>query len=389
MHAINKSLKTKPRVLVHLSWTNPPVFRAIIQYAKKAGWHLEARNYFQNTIPLDWQGDGILYSTGFDRAANDFIRAQAAKIPVVMCGNNIDIPVPFVTCDNHAVGRMAAAHLLGQGHRHFAWVSPAGDQPIARARREGFRAALQDAGFDCTILERKGTRSATPADWQRWQQKLAKQLSALPHPTAVFALDDQVAAEVVEVCMARGIRVPEDIAIIGVGNIELACECSQIPLTSVAIPEAEEAIRAATLLDAMMQGRKIPKTPIILPPIGVVPRQSTGTLVISHPGLRAATDFIDRQMAKPITMNDLTEAAGISRRMLYYVFKQELHCAPAEYLLKERMKRACRLMLETDRRIGAIAVSCGFPNLSSFGRTFQRLNRESPKIWRRNALSDD
>ena len=368
---------TKRRVLVLLNWNDPTIFQAVGAYAREAGWHLDTRFFFDAAVPHGWRGDGMIVSSGARPELQRFIRRQAPRQPVVICGaNNPGISAPIVTSDNRAVGCLAAAHVLERGHRHFAWFSPASGT-VADLRREGFSATLRAAGYDCHALE---TRLA---DWLRRRQWLVRQLRRLPRPLALFALDDQVAAETVECCLEEGWRVPEDIAVMGVGNIETACECSHVPITSVALREDEVARRAAALLEALMRGAPPPREPVVVPPLGVVARRSTDFLAVAHPGVRQAVAFVQQHVSEPITMEQLAQAAGVSRRTLYYLFRQELRCTPAELLLRQRMGRAQRLLKETDRTIGDVAAACGLLPLRTINRCFWRLERMSPRAWRR------
>jgi DNA-binding LacI/PurR family transcriptional regulator len=71
----------------------------------------------------------------------------------------------------------------------------------------------------------------------------------------LFALDDTLASEAIEVCREQGWEVPGEISVIGAGNLEIACECSHIPISSVDTREAEVACRAAETLEQMMGGK--------------------------------------------------------------------------------------------------------------------------------------
>ena len=88
---------------------------------------------------------------------------------------------------------------------------------MATDRYEGFRSALQTTGFSCHALVYRPQRQLL-AEW------LVARLRALPRPLACYVLDDPLAADVIDLCLTNGWRVPEDIAVMGNGNIELACE---------------------------------------------------------------------------------------------------------------------------------------------------------------------
>jgi LacI family transcriptional regulator len=374
-------MAAKRRVLVLLNWNDPAIFQAIGAYARDAGWHLDTRLFFDAAVPHGWRGDGMIVSSGARPDLQRFIRRQGPRQPVVIIGaNNPGLRAPIVASDNHAVGRLAAAHFLERGHRHFAWYTPAGGT-VANLRRDGFGETALAAGCAFHPLETRLT------DWPRRRQWLSRRLRELPRPLALFALDDPVAAEAIECCMDEGWRVPEDVAVMGVGNIETACQCSHVPITSVALQEDRVARRAAELLDALMRGEPTPVEESPVPPLGVVVRRSTDFVAVTHPGLRRALQFMEQHLRESITMELVAHAAGVSQRALYYLFRKELRCTPADLLLRQRMHRARGLLVETDQTIGEVAAACGLLPLRTINRCFWRVERMSPRAWRRAQLA--
>ena len=262
-----------------------------------------------------------------------FIRLNAKRQPTVLLGaNNPGVRVPIVGADDRAAGRMAAEHLLSRGHKRLVWYNIF-HGAVVDARRDGFAETITAAGRDCTLLEEiPSGRKAL--DWNRRRLRLLARLRQIEKPCGLFAVDDQLAAEAIEVCLEAGLRVPGDVSVVGVGNLDLACAASLVPISSVDMRDTETAYRAAQLLDGLMGGGPPPESPVFLLPQGVVARQSSDFLAISHPVLHKAVCFIKDNHAKPITMEYIAQAAGISRRTLYYLFAEELGhspaCAPAQ-----------------------------------------------------------
>src|SRR5262249_27825198 len=146
--------------------------------------------------------------------------------------------------DNVGVGRLAAQHFLERGFRHFVWLSN-DHRRVSQDRRTGYLTALQEAGAPCQCIESPGGQRQT---WREYHGWVAKHLKALPRPFALFALDDAVAVDVVEICRDSGLRVPEDAAVLGVGNDALICEFSGVPLSSIELDWEEIVFRASELL---------------------------------------------------------------------------------------------------------------------------------------------
>jgi LacI family transcriptional regulator len=287
--------------------------------------------------------------------------------------------------DNEMAGRLAAMHFMERGHTNFAWLSVYKGL-LSDARHAGFSSALAESGFVC---HRLGYRRALSnlLDWPHRQAWLAKQLRTLPRPIACYILDDQLAAETIEVCLANGWRVPEDFAIMGTGNIEIACECSHVPISSVDLGEEEIALKAAQLLDSLMRGCKQPAEPIVIAPRGIVIRASTDFMAVASPILRRAVDFIDVNLRRPFSLEQVAASAGISRRTLYNLFRQHLALSPAEFVLKARLNRARQLVAASpNQTIANLAAQSGLGSSRTLTRLFLRYEGVSTRAWKKAVL---
>ena len=367
-----------------LGWNDPRTIRVIGQYARKAGWHLETRHFFDEIVPLHWHGDGLIVSYPQRSDLLAFMRRQAPRQPTVLIGRNQPgIVVSHVMEDNKMAGRLAARHFLERCHTQFAWFT-AYSGLVSTDRYDGFSSALAEAGFKCRQLEYRRDLS-TVRDWRHRQAWLAKQLRTLPRPMACYVLDDQLASETIEVCLANGWRVPEDFAVMGTGNIEIACECSHVPISSVDLAEEEIALKAAQLLDRLMRGRKQPARPIVIAPRGVVIRSSTDFLAVASPFLRRAVDFIGANLRRPFSLEQVAESAGVSRRTLYNLFQRQLARSPAEFVLKARLDRARQLAAASpNQTIANLAAQSGLGSPRTLTRLFLRYEGVNARTWKKS-----
>jgi len=373
-------MKTKRKVLVLLGWHDTRTLLALARHARAAEWHLDTRHFFNETLPHGWQGDGMIVSNPARRDALQFIRRQVGRQPTVLIeGNNPGLRVPQVAEDNPAAGRLAAEHLLELGHKHFAWWSPYEGQ-VPAGRWAGFQAVLAQAGYTPQRLE---YRAAKPEnDWSRRRAWLVRRLRTLPRPVALFALDDQLAAEAVEMCLEANLRVPQDVAVVGVGNIELACETSLVPITSVDNASEAVALAGAQLLDRLMAGGRAPKQPTLIPPRGLVVRSSSNALALTHPAMIRAVKYVDEHLAEALDMNRLAAAAGVARRTLYNLFDSELRCTPAALLRRQRLVKARQLLQNPNASLKEVVDRCGFGTARTLHRIFHDSEGRSPHAWR-------
>ncbi len=376
-------IRFKRRVLVALGWSDPRTIRVIGQYARTAGWHIETRHFFDEIVPQHWHGDGLIVSYPQRADLLAFIRRQAPRQPTVLVGRNQPgIVSGHVMEDNRSAGRLVARHFMERGHTQFAWFT-AYSGLVSNDRYDGFSSALAEAGFKCRRLDYRSNRS-TSGDWRHRQAWLAQQLRALPRPLACYVLDDQLASETIEVCLANGWRVPEDIAVMGTGNIEIACECSHVPISSVDLAEEEIALTAAQLLDRLMRGRKQPERPIVIEPRGVVIRSSTDFLAVASPLLRRAVDYIGANLRRPFSLEQVAETVGVSRRTLYSLFRRHLSRSPAEFVVKARLDRARQLLAAApDETIANIAAQSGLGSPRTLTRLFLRYEGVNARTWKK------
>lgn len=131
-----------------------------------------------------------------------------------------------------------------------------------------------------------------------------------------------------------------------------------------------------------MAGHAPPSHPILIPPTGVTPRQSSDILAFKDPLLRNAIRFIRDHAHEPIQVQDILSHAPLSRRMLEIRFREELGRSPASEIRRVRLDRAKRLLMETDLTLPRVAEACGFAEPSSLARTFRKVFGMSPTSYR-------
>ncbi|QAY64913.1 LacI family transcriptional regulator [Xylanimonas allomyrinae] len=197
------------------------------------------------------------------------VNVPTASVPVVAVDPHTGSGGPStVDCDNIEGARAATRHLIDLGHRRIAHVRGRTDLESARLREQGYRESLEDAGipYDPDLVRDGGYRAA-------WATDAARELLSLDDPpTAIFAANDLSAFGVMEVARERGLRVPQDLSVVGFDDIPEAASASP-RLTTIAQPLQEMGMRAVTMLIALLEGRRI-ETHVQLPSQLVI-RKST------------------------------------------------------------------------------------------------------------------
>ena len=162
--------------------------------------------------------------------------------------------VPTVEADNVAGAVMATEYLIGLGHRRIALLGGRADLESSRLREEGFRRAMDAAGIpiDEELVTVGGYRPETA-------EAPARELLTLPHPpTAIFAANDLSAIRTVEVAQELGMRVPDDVSVVGFDNVPESALCLP-PLTTISQPLREIGATAVEMLVALLEGRDTPQ----------------------------------------------------------------------------------------------------------------------------------
>jgi LacI family transcriptional regulator len=368
----------RKRILIVLGFMEPSILAGFSRYAREAGWVVNAFAVYHGSVPKAWQADGLLTTNVFRPDLVKFVRGISRSVPTVLHGcNDLRLASPNVETDEREIGRMAARHLLKCEHRHFACLRYSRNIHALR-RLEGFREVLGEAGQECIDLEMIAEHGVGVGEWFRHK------LSELPKPLGLFAEDDLLAARVIEAANDAGWHVPEELAVIGCGNIELVCELGTMPITSIACPLEEQAYQAAAMLNALMNGEAPRERTVTLPPLTLIARKSTDSVVALHPLVKRAIDF----MGKRLHHLDLDAPAvaahcGVSLRGLYNGFQSDLRTTPMAFLQRLRLRRAMELLRQDHGKVEAIATACGFSNLRTFQRTFQRQEGTTPTLWKR------
>ncbi|CAL9602426.1 Ribose operon repressor [Streptomyces sp. enrichment culture] len=187
---------------------------------------------------------GVLV-TPADLTGRNLAEFRRHRIPFVL----VDRVLPSaegcsVSVDDVLGGRLAVQHLLDQGHSSIAYVSGPMSLQQCRDRRDGALAALTDAGLDASALR---VVEADRLDVPEGRDAGARLLGMDTRPSAVFCANDLLALGVLQALFAEGVRVPEDVALVGYDDIEFAAAAA-VPLTSVRQPAVRMGRQAAELL---------------------------------------------------------------------------------------------------------------------------------------------
>ena len=213
--------------------------------------------------------DGIIVLTG--RLSDHALATAAQTQPVVVTGRSLAAPGLFaLSFDNFEGGRVATRHLLQLGHRHIAFIAGDHDHPDANERLRGYQAALQDAGiaFNPALV--------VPGEYHEVSGLLAvnRLLEQQQHFSAIFAANDQMALGAALGLQRRGLRVPDDVSLVGFDDLPTSVYAIP-PLSTVRQPAYDLGRLAAQAMLQLLDGQ----TPQVEMPVPtLVARESSRRL---------------------------------------------------------------------------------------------------------------
>ncbi len=357
--------------------------RGVVRYAREHEWHVVADVMVTGALRREWKGDGVLASMPYQPELLENVAGWGIPCVEVSPAGSAG-SLPRVESDHAEIGRIAADHLLERGHRSFAWAPFAADVEN-RERFAAFHSRLAAQGCSCRILPPAYNRVdlASRSDATERRPMLVAELRRLQHPAAVFAFNDCVAAEIVDACREAGLAVPEDIAVLGVGD-SIVCTASAPPLSSIDLDLDEIGYRAAVVLEQMMNGVEAPARVVRVVPKGVVTRMSTELIAVNDPRVARALAFIaEHYPDSSLSVASVATAVGISRRNLERSFRHETGCSIHEHIVNVRMREASRLLKTSPRTKSAdVAALVGLGGDRTFFRVFRRHFGMSPRAHR-------
>jgi LacI family transcriptional regulator len=332
---------------------------------------------------IGWPGDGVIAALNTDSEARC---AATFHLPVVNIST--ESPVPRSMVDNYAIGALAAEHLLERGFHSYAFYGMQ-DVEYSKQRMKGFNDALAAVGFSAVDLTLPSTFHLRGSVWLKQQQELTRWLAKLETPCGILAASDARARQVINSCDQLNLKVPEHMAVIGVDDQQIICEHVHPTISSVARNNILEGYTAASLLDKLMRGKRVPRGDQLIPPLRVTFRESTATFAVSDERLREVMIYIRSHIEDPITIGELCAHVDVSRRWLEYSFREVLGETPYQYMRRQRLEYARRLLTdEPNTKIYRIAQRVGFSSAKQLAKVFNREFGLSPRAFRQNTVRE-
>lgn len=332
-----------------------------------------------------WKPDGIL---GFleENELAVVLERIPVRCPVVsMCSVRRREGVAVLCGSFESAARMAVNHFRELGLRSMSLFSSEPEDSSFDLRFS--RVAKPFAEVPRTFRERTNPAMlddpyspVTPVS-----ERLRKWLLELPRPTGILCRELGGGSYLIRVCKSLGLRVPEDLAIIGTDDSDHALATS--PTLTTVVPLTNQiGSEAASLLARMMDGEPAPGEPVRLDAMDLKVRDSTGLQRALVCDIAGALSHIDQHACRGLSVGELHKATqDVCGKTFHSHFKVATGMTPGEAILRRQIEEVRRLLAETRLSITLIAENCGFNSSSDLARRFKAVAGISPSEFRKNS----
>ena len=388
--------REQKRILVVIptsTLTQRQLLEGLLKYAHESAtdtwqFHLDLHDLNRQHLKdlKSWNCRGIIAYILNDRERRDFI---ATGLPSVFIEPTLSRPLPhrprnvvtFIN-DHAEEGRTAARYFIERRYRSFAYIGTAKPTFWGDERMKGFCEGLAKDGFRPCIYPSPPPNEQI--DFALEAKRLARWLKSLPRPTAIFCVHDRRAQQVIATAASTGLRVPEDVAVLGVDNDELLCEMTVPAISSIPVNDHERGLAVGEAMDRLLSRRPVKRVHITRHD-SVITRTSTDAQAISDPFVARAVAYARAHLSDRPTLPELAKIAGCSKTILNIHARRALGHTIAEEITRLQLNAAMERLADANRSVDEIALECGFCSASHLGMRMKAATGKSPKHYRPNA----
>lgn len=313
--------------------------------------------------------------------------------PVVRIGrleHPDDTMVPAVLPSLIKAGRLAAEHWIERGFKHLALFGHE-SMAVLPLIASGYRDRLdaQDRRYHRLLLANPDDSHAQPPDYgKRMRQRdalISHWLKSLPKPVGIVACNPYYVGMLSLLCQRAGLSIPEDVALLSIGDQCRICEMASVPISAVDTgPERMMAV-AIERLDQMIKGESVPAQTFIAP-MRVITRRSTDILAVDHPVVARTIRFMwDRLEHVDLSVDDIAKAMGTPRSTLERYFREHFERGIYAELRRARLHHFAQLLRTTDLPVRELSPRVGFKSPMLLHTAFCQAYGMTPRTYRLQA----
>ena len=359
--------------------------RGVYRFARACNWNIVILEAPKSSTEVreqikSWQPLGCIVD--MNESSKYFTTASLGPTPTVFLDfdNRQSHGKTFrVNHNPDAIGILAAKHMTSLGLRHFAFVGYTHEWSWSDARKETFRQHLgKSLGSFSTFSFPAGT--TVPADVRR---NFTKWLSGLPRPCGILLADDGLASEVYPACAKLGLRIPNDMAILGIDDNERLCRNLRPSLSSILLDFSQAGWMVAELLHRIVLNPQLSPFVLTYNPLGITPRGSTSIKIKQeNPIAEKAKKLIADLAVSGANVATIAKYFKCSRRLLELRFRESTGTTLLNAIHAARLELVYDLLRDKSISIGSIASKCGYASESALKSYFKKQTGMTMSTWR-------
>ncbi|WP_207420853.1 DNA-binding transcriptional regulator [Desertivirga brevis] len=303
-------------------------------------------------------------------------------IPVIQVTSVNHVPgVPYVSGNYESDGKLAAEYFRRKGFRHLAFFGLR-NLRWSETRLESFKKhiGLAEETLHTYLLEGNEV-DVLSNNFER----LALWLKELPKPVGILCCNDNFGQILINSSSIADLKVPHEVAVLGIDNDELLCNITYPNLSSIIRNHHKIAFDICNLLEEMMEGKDCSDRIIPAEALDVFERSSSDTIASQDPDVSQAINFILENLRSPLTVSDVASHCKVPSRILNKKFR-DLTGYSVHQEIQLRKLNQFKRMLESKKTIKEIAFELGFEDASHISRWFANLEGTTPLIWKKKFL---
>lgn len=301
-------------------------------------------------------------------------------IPVVLirgAGASSKDVYDTIHVDDDEIGHIAGSEWVNLNLSYWGYVHWEGE-----AWSEARRQSLEE--FAMSVGAQMKTLSMNPTERSSWDgvQKMTDWLQDIPKPCGILACNDEAAVDVLHACRLSEFDVPSQVAVIGVDNDRLLCESTMPPLSSIDLHAKTLGMMAARQLRIILGEDNLEGGEQQLGKATMVVRESSHAVDRYLLIYQKAMDSIREHKLTGISVSEMAEICGISRRGLERAFEKHVKRSPASVIREQRLEEVLRLLRSQSTSLDNLAQQTGFSDAAGLSNFVKRMTGKAPGEFR-------
>ena len=331
-------------------------------------------------FPKDYTPDGILVSYDDDLFQADWL--DAMDVPVVNIFNSVKKHHPSVGLDYQSIAALAVEHFSNLNYTNIG-VLGTNETLFTQDIYQAFTEECAKRDLPCWMISVPDGISPGDTDYfKKSAPDLKDKLLNSKGSTGVYTFHDIRGRLLVDYCADLGVKIPEEVGVLGRFNTLNARLCTP-ELSSIVVPTTKMGVQAMQLLINLIEGREIedlhprPKAQEIRVRQSTVGEKNPDMIVLQ------ARSIIRENACSGLTVDELVQSLPLARSTFEKRYRAMTGASPAQHIREIRVETARQLLLTTQRTIDEIAFSVGFTDARPFVVFFSRETGETPGEFRK------